>query len=473
MREEVLRYIRRCELLKPGDRVLAAVSGGADSVALLRLLLELRGELGIVPAVAHFNHGLRGESSNADEHFVVGLAARHDLPAYVERGDVASSAAGVGLEAAGRKLRYEWLSRIAVENRFDAVATAHTLDDQAETVLMKFLRGSGTKGLAGIHPKLVRHHVGGKNDGGETEVRFVRPLLHVIRSEIEAYLESLSQPWREDESNLDHRFRRNRVRHELLPLLEQEYNPKIRKVLSDVAELNRAEEAHWKQETDSALRKVRLGPHRLRVRELGGFELAIQRRLLKRFLELHGVTPDFQHIEAVRHCALGGASQVELTEGWLLRREADALLIDHPDRKPPVSGYVYKLPIPGEVQIPEIGCLLRAVPVPAQFADEAQPGTLVKAALIGPELWVRNWRPGDRFHVSYMRREHKLKDLFWERKIPPAERPQWPVALKDVDIVWVRDMKVSDPYCWRPGDGNAIRIDCVTLARAGFPADET
>src|SRR5580704_14451558 len=178
--------------MRAGDRVAVAVSGGADSVALLRVLLERRNELGIVLAVAHFNHGLRGEESQADEAFVADLAKHHDLDCSIGRGDVRDHASNskLSLEAAAREVRYGWLKQLAVEQRFDAIATAHTLDDQAETVLLKFLRGTGTRGLAGIYPTL--------DLSGATRV--VRPLLCVSREEVEAYLESLSQSWREDET---------------------------------------------------------------------------------------------------------------------------------------------------------------------------------------------------------------------------------------------------------------------------------
>jgi tRNA(Ile)-lysidine synthase len=445
--------------MKPGDRLLVAVSGGADSVALLRLLLELRSELGVVLAVAHFNHGLRGDRADADESFVADLAKHHHLQIYVEHQQVAEHAAAhkISLESAGHKLRYEWLAKIAIENRLDSVATAHTLNDQAETVMMKFLRGSGTKGLAGIYPEMVR--------GQEKKVRFIRPLLRTTRTEIEAYLESLDQSWREDESNLDRHFRRNRIRHELFPLLERDYNPNIRRVLSEVGEISRAEEKYWTRETEAALRKVRLGPQRLRLRGFAELDLALQRRVLKSFLDWQNTASDFHHIEAVRRCALGGPAQLDLTNGWVARREGDVLVVTHPEREPAKSGYSYKLPVPGETQIPEIGCVVRAVPLPANFANQAQPGSLLRADLIGPELWVRNWHPGDRFHVSYMGREHKLKDLFWEWKIPASHRPIWPVALKGTEIVWVRDIEVSDAYCWRPGDGSAIRMDCIRFVQ--------
>src|SRR5271166_1169732 len=240
VRSEVLGYIRDRGLMHAGDRVAVAVSGGADSIALLRVLLELRAELGIVLAVAHFNHGLRAEKSEADQVFVADLASRHRLEFFAGHGDVRgyASTSKLSLEAAGRELRYAWFAQLADEQRFNSVATAHTLDDQAETVLLKFLRGAGTRGLAGIYPQMLYSPC--------RKTRIVRPLLSVTRDEVETYLTSLSQPWREDESNLDQRFARNRARHELLPLLEREYNPNIRRVLSDTAEVSRAEEEYWR-----------------------------------------------------------------------------------------------------------------------------------------------------------------------------------------------------------------------------------
>jgi len=261
VREKVLRYILERKLLRAGDRVAVAVSGGADSVALLRVLLEFRAELGIVVSVAHFNHGLRGEASEADEAFVAELAKQHDLEFFSGRGEVRDHAltSKLSLEAAARELRYRWLASLFESHNLNEVATGHTLDDQAETVLLKFLRGAGTRGLAGIYPRLeclgkmtsrakARNHPTesyGTPKGVPLQIRIIRPLLNVTRQEVEQYLAALGQTWREDESNLDHRFARNRVRHELLPLLERAYNPNLRRVLSDAAELARAEEEYW------------------------------------------------------------------------------------------------------------------------------------------------------------------------------------------------------------------------------------
>ena len=460
MRERVLRYIRRCELMKAGERVLVAVSGGADSVALLRVLLELRGDLGIVLAVAHFNHRLRGNDSDADERFVVDLAGQHELDFWVDRVNVAEVAAAqrASFEAAGRELRYEWLAKIATEQRFDSVATAHTLDDQAETVLMKFLRGAGSKGLAGIYPEVQR--------GDDKAVRFVRPLLSTTRDQVEAYLAAIGQAWREDESNLDPRFKRNRVRHKLLPLLERDYNPNIRQSLSELAEMNRAEEEYWTAAAGGLLDQLLVDDGRLRLDGFSRIRTAVQRRLLKLWLEREAIPGDFQHIEQLRGCALGEAQQVALTDGWHACAAGGYLTLRQHEQEPPARRYVYQLHVPGEVVIPEIGYVVRAVPVPARFAAEADPGTLLATDLIGPALRVRNWEPGDRYRPAYSGGEQKLKRLFAERKIPTVERASWPVILKGDEVVGVRDLPVAEKYCWRSGPGDALRIECMPTAKA-------
>ena len=285
----LLSHIRQEELLRAGDRVGVAVSGGIDSVALLRLLLELRGELGIVPSVVHFNHKLRGEESDADEQFVCGLAREHDLEFLSDSDDVAEHAyrEGVSVEAAARELRYGFFRRLLGEgsdggpqglkpsaassllrgpegplfhdesrgaperpvlskqrpSSLDKIVTGHTLDDQAETVLMRVIRGTGVTGLSGIHPRITV-----ENDDGEVSGEIVRPLLTTRRRELERYLKDISQPWREDSTNADHAFTRNRLRKLVVPLLEKEFNPAVAENLAELAEIARGEEEYWESE---------------------------------------------------------------------------------------------------------------------------------------------------------------------------------------------------------------------------------
>ncbi len=476
MREKVLQYIREQKLMRAGYRVGVAVSGGADSVALLRVLVELRDELGIVLAVAHFNHELRGDDSVADELFVSELAKEHGLEFFAESANVRNHAIAykLSIEAAGRELRYRWFAQLAEEQRLDCVATAHTCDDQAETVLQKFLRGAGTKGLAGIFPSMAV--------GGEKNIRIVRPLLCVSREEIESYLQSLSQSWREDETNLDHRFLRNRVRHELLPLLEREYNPRVRQILCDVAEVARGEEEYWQREV---LLKRADPDGRLSLEGFSQLPIALQRRLLKRFAEQHGLTLDFEHIEKLRRCALGEMTRAELPGGQIAARSGAWLQVCGPAPQPALT-YEYVLPVPGEIRLLELKMTIRAEIVREQFARELASEELLNAERLGPELTVRNWRPGDRFWPEHSRSEEKLKRLFAEKHIPAEQRSTWPVAFlanvqNDVmsgapgalahvsksvrhgalgEIVWVRGFPVAKAYCWK-GSGDAVKIKAI------------
>jgi tRNA(Ile)-lysidine synthase len=479
VRSKVLRYIRERGLLHPGDRACVAVSGGADSVALLRVLLELRAELGIVLAVAHFNHQLRGDDSGADEAFVADLARQRSLAFFVGRANVRQHATTrkISVEAAGRELRYQWFGTLAEEQNFDVIATAHTLDDQAETVLLKFLRGAGTRGLAGIYPELFPDAHG--------KIRIVRPLLGVTRHEVEAYLGSLGQSWREDESNLDHHFTRNRVRHELVPLLEGEYNSNLRQVLSETAELSRTEEEYWQALVEGELRARTPGakapPKRgglngapegaplrsdldERLLNLTNFQelaLSLRRRLLRRFAESEGVLLDFEHVDLLLRCAVGSLPKAELPGGWIAKRRGDCLYLRPPQREPEFIGYQYTLSVPGEVRIAEVGLTARAMIVPEEFATEsAESDDLFSAEMLGRELTVRNWHPGDRFWPVHTGSEEKLKRLFAKKRIPAEQRPSWPVALCGEQIVWVQGFPVARAFAWS-GNGDAVRIESL------------
>lgn len=318
LREPVLEYIRRHGLLKAGDRAVVAASGGADSVALLRLLLELRGELGVVLSVAHFHHGIRGAEADGDAEFVVGLGRQHKLELHSGSGDVPTHARArrASVETAARELRYQFFAKLLQSGAVDKIATGHTLDDQAETVLMKSLRGAGTRGLAGIYPALA--------------TGVVRPLLGVRRREVEEYLRALGQEWREDSTNRDRRHLRNRVRHELLPLLEREFNPEVTHVLAETAEVARAEEEFWQQEVERLLPEVCGGGTSLQLKPLLAQPLAVQRRLVRAALERAGAGFDFRHGEEILRLAQRSKGALELAGGWRVVRGKGELRIEKP-----------------------------------------------------------------------------------------------------------------------------------------------
>ena len=297
---------------RPGDRVAAAVSGGADSVALLELLLEARERLGIVVALAHYHHGLRGSEADSDAQFVERLAVTRDLPFF---GDRAATRHDANVEALARRDRYRFFEQLVRDGRVGKVATAHTADDQAETVLARLLRGGGPAGLAGILP-VVRGCI-------------VRPLLQVRRADLRVWATGRGLAWREDSSNQDRRFLRNRIRQELIPQLERDYNPGIVNVLNHTAEVARGEEAYWQKHTEDLavglIRETPEGP-KLLLENFVQLDEAQQRRLIRLAVALakgHLLRLDFAHVERIRHLALQGRGVVEIPGARVERRREE------------------------------------------------------------------------------------------------------------------------------------------------------
>jgi len=447
--QSVLHYIRRNQLLKAGDRVGAAVSAGADSVALLRLLLELRKELGIVLSVIHFNHKLRGAEAESDEQFVANLARQNKLELHRESGDVEGYAAQkhLSLEAAGREMRYAYFSRL-LQNGLDRVATAHTLDDQAETVLLKMVRGAGTRGMAGVYTQLP---VGGSQFSEKT---IVRPLLGTRRRELQAYLKGIGQGWREDSSNRDLRHSRNRVRHGIMPRLERHLNPAVRETLAEVAEIARAEEEYWQQQVALVLPQAWHGTA-LKLSVLNDFPLALQRRVVRAAGESLGLQFEFAHVEDILQLARDGKSGM-LPGGWVVSRNATDLRFDCTSNSKLASDYEYCLRIPGRIKVPETGTWFEAELVSPRGGYN--PDHLLDSAMLGKELQVRNWRAGDRFWPAHTKSPKKIKELLQELHITGSERKLWPVVVQGADVVWVRGFPVPAHLRIREGVEDALAI---------------
>jgi tRNA(Ile)-lysidine synthase len=537
--QRVLSHIRRQELLRAGDRVGVAVSGGIDSVALLRLLIELRSEPGIVLSVVHFNHKLRGAESDADQEFVAALAREHHLEFHTDSDDVAQHAAEerVSLETAARELRYGFfqyllsegdrpqglkpdsgnpilrgaeapLFHVAVNSgaKLDKIVTGHTLDDQAETVLMRMIRGAGMKGLGGIHPRIQvetcevaevekEAEEETKNDYREICGEIVRPLLAFRHAELEQYLNQIGQPWREDATNADPSFTRNRVRKLLVPLLEREFNPSIAENLAELAEIARGEEDYWENEiagwmgtavhwtqpdwTPTAAGRetglVQIAPVKI---EQGGSSpsdlhspdlhsedlhskiaaapwlvmnasvdrlwflgepVAVQRRLVKAIGEQARIPLEFKHVEEILRRAAardGSGKELSLPLGWKLVLEPHAFVFVTPalrDQTAP-QDYEYFLPVPGQTSVPEAGFTLEARRIPAAAAAEYNPDNLLNAESLPGPLTVRNWRPGDRFWPAHTKSPKKIKELLLQRQVARPERRLWPVIVRDIAL---------------------------------------
>jgi tRNA(Ile)-lysidine synthase len=466
--QDGLGYIRKHELLKAGDRVGAAVSGGADSVAMLRLLVELRREIGIVLSVVHFNHRLRGAESDADEQFVAELARRNELELHCESGDVARHAAEkhLSLETAAREMRYAYFRRLLNKNCANRIATAHTLDDQAETVLMRLVRGAGTRGLAGIYPQFSVPS--SQFSDGDPQGSIIRPLLGVRRKVLESYLKAIGQDWREDASNRDLRHARNRVRHEILPRLEENLNPAVREALAETAEIARAEEEYWKQEVDRLLPTVWHDPKKsLRLPVVINLPLALQRRVIRAAAESLELRLEFRQVEEIHEICSGSAKSAELPDGWRVSRNQQELWFERAESTLQARGldYEYRLSVPGGALLSEAGTRLEAVLVPGNASGGLDREDLLDPAAVASELVARNWRPGDRFWPAHTKAPKKIKELLQEKRITGPGRQLWPVLVSGSEIVWVRGLPT--PEHLRPRQGS----DALMILALMIPED--
>ena len=439
-------------LLKPGLRLAVGLSGGADSVALTRALAERSKQLGLVLHAAHLHHGLRGEEADGDLAFARALAAELGLPFHEARVDCEAEAKAQGqtIEEVARHLRYRWFRQLMTSGEVEAVATAHTRDDQAETVLAKFLRGAWTEGLSGIHPVVEF-----------PEGRILRPLLSTTRAEVEAYLGALGQGWREDSSNRHLTFTRNRIRHELLPLLEG-WNPRLREHLAQMAQLARDEEAWWQAEVAKVASQILLHGRPVRgggreageglaldVIRLAALAPALQRRLLRFAAKELGVDLDFPATDALRTLALVGRAgqRLELVQGLRAERTPRELRL----AIQPVAALgadvaaEYSVAIPGEVTA--FGMRLRI-----EVSEPAR-------ATAGQTAKLRNWKPGDRVQLRYSSGPRKVKEVLERLKVTGSSRALWPVLELEGRIIWMRGVELE------PAPG--IRVVAASLENDG------
>jgi tRNA(Ile)-lysidine synthase len=449
--DRVLGAIRRHALLRPGGRVVVALSGGSDSVALLMLLRELQqqGALDVV-AVAHLNHGLR-EAAGADEQFCRELAASMDIPFRSDLADVRGRAIrdGHSIEDAGRRARYELFTRVADEFDADAVATGHTRDDQAETFLLRLIRGAGPRGLGGIHPRAGR---------------IIRPLLDITRDELRRYLSSTEQPYREDETNADVGIARNRVRHELLPLLQERFSARIVDVLAREAAIARLDEDRLQQEAIDLAGSIVLtkdGTREVDVPSLKALHPALAVRVAR--IALGELAPDgfvgFEDAQRLVELADRPPTRHDSVSlpGQYAERRGSVIVLS---REPPrafSNSFCVSLSIPGEALIDPPGWAILASPRPA--SPEAQsPGVAgsdpfsgekcVQTQGLTPPLTVRSRRQGDWMRPFGMGgRRKKLQDLFVDAKIARDRRDSIPLVVDGTDrIVWVVGVAVAEDF---------------------------
>jgi tRNA(Ile)-lysidine synthase len=428
LRKKVLRFIRELNLLTPGETVVVAFSGGADSTALLDILANLPGfPLNLV--AAHLNHMLRSEESDGDELFVSSAASRYGIRVETSRLDVAALGREkrLSLEEAGREARYGFFREIAIKHSASAIALGHHKDDQAETVLMRLVRGAGGSGLSGMRPR---------------SGNIVRPLLQLSRDEIEAYLHKAGVIWREDGSNSDTRFMRNRIRHELLPLLET-FNPEIVQALNQSAEALAADEEVLEGLTSQSLARTALSgcsSVRFDLSKLFLEPAPLRKRLYR--AAVSSVKGDlkrisFIHLTDIERLVLSGKpnGELNLPVGIRVVRDYGSLIFtaleddsfsDLDELSIAACGN-YNLPCGGLISVGQSG-----------DSDVKGRGIIFIDPDELPFPWtVRYFRKGDRFRSLGLDGSKKLKDLFVDRKIPLRERARNPLLVCRDEIIWV------------------------------------
>jgi tRNA(Ile)-lysidine synthase len=491
LEQSVLSHIRQRRMIVPGDATVVAVSGGADSVALLRILEKIRGELGITLAVAHFDHQLRGAESDQDAEFAAELARSSGLEFFLHREDVAQAAKRNrwNLEDAARRLRYGFFQRLVENGNATRVAIAHTADDQAETVLAHLIRGTGPTGLAGIYP------VAGP---------IVRPLLEIRRPELREYLRAMKQAWREDATNNDRTRLRSRIRGELVPAIERDFSPRIVQHLCALAGLAREERVFWDALTEERFEVL---VSKRKARGKGKALVVSVRALLNPFGETAGAAPTAparsaspapwqsltqrlirriyrevrgdqreltsSHVQQVIHLAgsargkrvaLPGCVRVERTLGDLVfggLQGAEKAA----ETNPTSTAYQYGVRF-GEaelsaVSVPEIGIRFRLKKIDcARTRSETKPDSpILDANSLSAPLILRNWRPGDAYTPHGRRRPRKLKQMFLAARISSEARRGWPVLESAGRVVWARGMPVAEGFCANEGTRTGVLIE--------------
>nr|WP_092073684.1 tRNA lysidine(34) synthetase TilS [Dendrosporobacter quercicolus]NSL47967.1 tRNA lysidine(34) synthetase TilS [Dendrosporobacter quercicolus DSM 1736]SDM65599.1 tRNA(Ile)-lysidine synthase [Dendrosporobacter quercicolus] len=433
MLEKIESWINRYELLNSGDFVLAACSGGPDSLALVHSLVRLRSKYKIRLAVAHVDHMLRGEDSEADAEFVAKFCRQLNLACYRTAVDVPGYIAETGrsLQDAARKLRYEYLRQTALGIGQAKIATGHHRDDQAETILINLLRGAGSTGLSGMKP----YHAG-----------IIRPLLGISRAEIEQYCQNQGLIPRQDSSNFKTDYLRNRIRLNLLPELEQNYNQAIKETLCRTAELIGGELDFIRQTlVDVWPQIVREEQDRFFVRRSGlaGLHIAQQREIIRLAIEKkqgssRGIT--FVHVEKLIEMALTGRTGSVLELPGRLRARAGYDEVEvyrqaEPELSPPVAAR--RLNLPGKTYVPELHLTIVAELCTA-VPEKLPPASAVFAwSELEPPLYIRTRRDGDRFRPKGFNGSKKVKDFFIDAKIPREKRAITPIIYDGKGILWV------------------------------------
>jgi tRNA(Ile)-lysidine synthase len=435
--EQIEENIGKHALLRDGEKILVAVSGGLDSMVLLELLKKLSAKHRWKLAIAHFNHKLRNRSGDADENFVQRIAKKYALKFISENADVRKFAKGSGLsiEMAGRKLRHDFFARTATELQISTVALAHHANDQLETFFIRLLRGAGSEGLAGMKWK--------SKSPSSCKVELIRPLLDQPKASLRNFATQNKINFREDATNAALNFQRNRIRHELLPLLRQ-HQPGLDKTVLRVMEILGADAefvTHAAEEWLAGAGK----------KDFTALSVAVQRRALQTELLLRGLSPDFELIESLRKEA---DKMISVAPGLSIFRDASGKinLKQKIETEFPSSQKIVRLSRrTGKVTFDRVEICWALIPK-REFKPKAQfQREFFDADLVSSKIILRHWQPGDRFQPTGMSRAVKLQDLFTNAKISRTERHELILATTvDGEIFWVEKLRIGERFKLRP-----------------------
>lgn len=453
-----LALVRQFDLLPQGATVLAAVSGGADSVTLLHLLLQHAEALGIRVAAAHLNHGLRGGESEEDAEFVAALCATLGVQLRLGVADLIVAPRRNGLEAACRAARHGFLREAAAEVGASRIALGHTLDDRAETILLNLLRGTGLEGLAAMRP---------------CQTPLVRPILEIRRAETEAYCKAHKIGFREDKSNADLGIRRNRIRSELLPVMRRYWNPSVDLALVRLGKLAASEAAYLNEQAAEWLFRCSVvapcGGLTVDTDALSAVPEPLRRRVLRQAIQqVRGSLEDIEFETVDRLCE--AVARPARTVSFTLKGEAVRVEVERGRmRLLPVcheqSPFDVELALPGRTEVPAVGIVVEIEEAAShESCNEKEPGLtalFVARSLLCPPLRVRSRLPGDRIRPSSLGHTQKLQDIFVNRKAPRAERNRIPVFADATGPFWIPGFALDERVMKDPSDGPRYRFRIV------------
>lgn len=432
MLANVRKTLKEFDMLRNKDKIVVAVSGGPDSMALLHILRTLQKEYELELCVGHVNHMFRGVEADADAAYVADICKAWNIPCFIARINVPAimSERGLSAQIAAREVRYHFLKHVAAITGSNKIAVGHNADDQVETILMRFLRGTGPEGLTGI---------------SSVRCGIIRPLIQVFRTEVEKYCREWGIEAREDASNKKTIYLRNRIRNALIPYLENEYNSQLRGNLLILGEILQSEEEYWMGIIEQELHNTVLWKEEVPHIQITPFKIlsrAVQRRILRKlFQKLGVVNTGFIHVEEVRELLERGTvgASVDLPGEWRTVRHYTYVTLEREQPcQPRMLFQPIPLEIPGRVRLPGVNMVVETA---FESANHAKPITgntgMFDWERLQKPLYVRTRRPGDRFFHTGIGHRKKLKEYFIDQKVPRAQRDHVLLVTHGDDILWI------------------------------------